>query len=55
MKLRLLEKLRSRARRPAWVERLNAEQRRTLVSNLRCLVESKRTLDRQITGSVPRR
>ncbi|MHC4225149.1 MAG: hypothetical protein ACYSX0_13005 [Planctomycetota bacterium] len=55
MKLRLIHRLRSRLRAPRWLEELDAEQRRTLIRNLRGLVESKRTLERQITETAPRR
>ena len=55
MKLRLVERLRNRFRPPRWVEELSAEQRRTLIRNLRGLVESKRTLEKQITEAAPRR
>jgi hypothetical protein len=54
MKLRLLERLRSRRRPTDWVEDLTPEQRRLLAQNLRELVESKRSIERRITAASPR-
>jgi hypothetical protein len=54
MKLRLLERLRSRRRPPAWVDDLTPEQRRLLARNLRELVESKRSIEQRITAASPR-
>jgi len=50
-----LGRLRRKLRRKPWVEELSGEQRRELARNLRALTESKRTLERQVTGNAPPR